>query len=271
MSPRADVLADICAATRQEVERRKLRVAQAELERRAAAASPPRGFARRLKQAAGGPVAALIAEIKKASPSRGLIRPDFDPPALARAYKAGGATCLSVLTDAPYFQGSDDHLIAARAAVDLPVLRKDFMLDPYQVIEARAIGADCILLILAALDDATAGALARLAHDLGLDVLAEVHDEAELDRALRLEDALLGINNRNLKTLTVDLAVFERLARRTPPGRFLVAESGVKTASDIARLRRAGAGAFLVGESLMAQADVTVATRSLLAPATASA
>lgn len=259
-----DVLAEICATTRQEVERRKQRVATPELERRAAAALASRGFARRLRQAAAGPVPALIAEIKKASPSRGLIRPDFDPPALARAYKEGGATCLSVLTDGPYFQGSDDYLIAVRAAVDLPVLRKDFMLDPYQVVEARAIGADCILLILAALDDATARLLARLARDLGLDVLAEVHDEAELDRALALDDAMLGINNRNLKTLAVDLAVFERLARRAPPGRFLVAESGLKTAADLTRLTQAGAGAFLVGESLMAQSDVAAATRALL-------
>lgn len=269
MAAASDVLAEICAATRREVERRKQQTTTAELERRAKAASPPRGFARGLAQTAAGPRPALIAEIKKASPSRGLIRADFDPPALARAYKDGGATCLSVLTDAPYFQGRDDHLIAARAAVDLPVLRKDFMLDPYQVIEARAIGADCILLILAALDDATAQALARLARDLGLDVLAEVHDEAELDRALRLEGALLGINNRNLKSLTVDLAVFERLARRAPRDRFLVAESGLKTAADLARLTRAGARAFLIGESLMAQPDVAAATRTLLAPATA--
>ena len=267
MSPPSDVLAEICATTRREVERRKQRLARAELERRAAAAAPVRGFGRALKGAAAGPIPALIAEIKKASPSRGLIRPDFDPPALARAYKEGGATCLSVLTDGPYFQGSDDYLIAARAAVDLPVLRKDFMLDPYQVVESRAIGADCILLILAALDDATARSLARLARDLGLDVLAEVHDEAELDRALALDDALLGINNRDLKTLAVDLAVFERLARRAPPDRFLVAESGLKTAADLAQLTRAGAGAFLVGESLMSQRDVTAATRALLTPA----
>ncbi len=271
MSAARDVLAEICAATRQEVERRRQRVGRTELERRAAAAAPPRGFARRLKQAAGGRTPALIAEIKKASPSRGLIRADFDPPALARAYKAGGATCLSVLTDVPYFQGSDEHLTAARAAVDLPVLRKDFTVDPYQVVEARAIGSDCILLILAALDDATARSLARLARELGLDVLAEVHDEPELDRALALDEALLGINNRNLKTLQVDLAVFERLARRAPRERFLVAESGIKTPADLARLTRAGAGAFLVGESLMAQADVTAATRALLTPVTAPA
>ncbi|HTY70216.1 MAG TPA: indole-3-glycerol phosphate synthase TrpC [Alphaproteobacteria bacterium] len=271
MEGRSDVLAEICAATRREVERRKERLPQAELERSARSAPPPRGFARALKEAALGPRPALIAEIKKASPSRGLIRAEFDPPALARAYKDGGATCLSVLTDGPYFQGSDAHLAAARAAVDLPVLRKDFMLDPYQVIEARAIGADCILLILAALDDVTARSLARLARELGLDVLAEVHDEAELARALALEDALLGINNRNLKTLAVDLATFERLARLAPQERFLVAESGLKTPADLARLARAGARAFLIGESLMAQADVAAATRALLSPATAPA
>ncbi len=267
----SDVLAEICAAKRLEVARRKQQVAPAEIERRAAAASPSRGFVKRLREAHASGKPALIAEIKKASPSRGLIRPDFDPPALARAYREGGATCLSVLTDTPYFQGTDEHLQAARAAVDLPVLRKDFTLDPYQVLEARAIGADCILLILAALDDATVRGLAQLARDVGLDVLAEVHDEAELDRALALEEALLGINNRNLKTLKVDLAVFERLAARAPRHRFLVAESGLKTAADLARLTRAGAGAFLVGESLMAQADVAAATRALLAPATALA
>lgn len=267
----SDVLAEICAATRREVQRRKQSVPRPSLEQRAAAASSPRGFARRLTEAAAGPRPALIAEIKKASPSRGLIRADFDPPALARAYRDGGATCLSVLTDGPYFQGRDEHLMAAREAVDLPVLRKDFTLDPYQVVEARAIGADCILLILAALDDATARALARLARDLGLDVLAEVHDEAELDRALALEGALLGINNRNLKTLKVDLAVFERLARRAPADRFLVAESGLKTAADLARLTRAGARAFLIGESLMSQPDVAAAARALLTPVTAPA
>ena len=271
MSAASDVLAEICAAARREVERRQQLISRAVLERRAAEAAPPRGFARRLTEAAAKPWPALIAEIKKASPSRGLIRADFDPPALARAYKAGGATCLSVLTDGPYFQGSDDHLMAARAAVDLPVLRKDFMLEPYQIVEARAIGADCILLILAALDDSTAQSLARLARDLGLDVLAEVHDEAELDRALALDGALLGINNRNLKTLKVDLTVFERLARRTPADRFLVAESGLKTAADLARLTRAGARAFLVGESLMSQTDVTAATRALLTPVAAPA
>ncbi len=267
-----DVLAEICAAKRIEVERRKQSVPLAELKRQCRGAPPVRGFAARLRDvAAAGRHPALIAEIKKASPSRGLIRADFDPAVLARAYKDGGAACLSVLTDTPYFQGTDAHLRAVRAAVDLPILRKDFMIDPYQVHEARAIGADCILLILAALDDAQARMLNRTARDLGLDVLAEVHDEAELDRALALDEALLGINNRNLKTLKVDLAVFERLAPRAPAGRFLVAESGLKTAADLARLARAGARAFLIGESLMAQADVTAATRALLAPVPATA
>ena len=272
MSAASDVLAEICAKKRNEVERRKQAVPPAEIERRAAAAPPTRGFVAALrKTAAAGVKPALIAEIKKASPSRGLIRPDFDPPALARAYKTGGASCLSVLTDTPYFQGSDDDLKAARAAVDLPALRKDFTLDAYQVHEARAIGADCILLILAALDDAEVRSLFKLARGLGLDVLAEVHDEAEIDRALALDDALLGINSRNLKTLKVDLAVFERLVARVPRGRFLVAESGLKTPADLARLSRAGAGAFLIGESLMSQADVVAATRAILAPAAAHA
>ncbi len=260
-----DVLAKICADKRREVATRKERAPLVTLERRAAAAPRPRGFAARLAAVAASAKPALIAEIKKASPSRGLIRADFDPPALAHAYAAGGATCLSVLTDAPYFQGSDEHLIAARAAVDLPVLRKDFTLDPYQVVEARAIGADCVLLIMAALDDATAASLARTAQALNLDVLVEVHDEDELSRAQALGGVLIGINNRNLKTLTVDLGTFERLAPRVQGRRFLVAESGIGSGADIARLQRAGAKAFLVGESLMAAPDVTAATRALLA------
>jgi indole-3-glycerol phosphate synthase len=271
-SPPADVLAEINRVKRQYVEQRKQVLPLAPLRESAETAPPTRGFAAHLREtAAQGKTSALIAEIKKASPSRGLIRADFDPPSLARAYRDGGATCLSILTDAPYFQGSDEDLKAARAAVELPVLRKDFMLDPYQVYEARAIGADCILLILAALDDSEARDLAALARQLGLDVLAEVHDEAELDRALRLDGALLGVNNRNLKTLKVDLAVFERLAQRVPQDRFLVAESGLKTAADLARLARAGAKAFLVGESLMAQPDVAAATRALLSPLAAHA
>jgi indole-3-glycerol phosphate synthase len=267
-----DVLAKICADKRAEIERRKrLRPLDAVIAE-ARRASPPRGFRAALERKAASGMPALIAEIKKASPSRGLIRADFDPATLARAYLAGGAACLSVLTDEPYFQGRDDYLTQARAAVALPALRKDFMLDIYQVHEARALGADCILVIMAALDDATARALSDQAQALGMDVLAEIHDDAELDRALALPGALLGINNRNLKTLKVDLATFERLAPRVPRDRLLVAESGIRDATDIARLQRAGASAFLVGESLMAQADVTAATRALLsAPATRAA
>jgi indole-3-glycerol phosphate synthase len=225
---------------------------------------PPRGFFAALKESAAAGQFALIAEIKKASPSGGMIRPDFDPPALAKAYKAGGATCLSVLTDAPHFHGDVAHLRAAKLAVDLPVLRKDFILDPWQVYESRAIGADCILLIMAALTDAQAVELERLARAVDLDVLVEVHNREELDRALGLQTALIGINNRNLKTLRTRLETTLELAQHIPPDRFLIVESGIRTHADLIRLAETGARSFLVGESLLRQKDIAVATRTLL-------
>jgi len=263
-----DALARICADTRAETARRQRDTSLAALQARIAAhADSPRGFVHALRQAAAARGIGLIAEIKKASPSGGLIRHEFDPPALAQAYRDGGAACLSVLTDTPHFQGGTAHLIAARAAVPLPVIRKDFILDSWQIYESRAMGADCVLLILAALDDAQAIELEAAATDLGMDVLAEVHDREELDRALRLRTPLIGINNRNLKTLKTDLATTEALATELPADRFLVAESGIRTHADITRLAAAGARAVLVGESLLRQADVTAATRMLLGDA----
>ncbi len=260
----ADTLMRICADTREEVGRRRAATPIETMRARAEAADPPRGFGRALMETTSAGRFALIAEIKKASPSGGLIRPDFDPAALAAAYRAGGATCLSVLTDAPHFQGSPEHLRGARAATDLPVLRKDFILDPWQVYESRAMGADCILLIMAALGDTEAIELENIARTLDLDVLVEVHDAAELDRALGLQTKLLGVNNRNLKTLQIDLNTTVELAPHVPPDRFLIGESGLRSHADLERLAALGVHCFLVGEHLMRQPDVTRACRALL-------
>ena len=262
----SDLLARICADKRAEVAAAKAARSLAMVEATAAASPPPRGFIAALEHSVTASGYGLIAEIKKASPSRGLIRGDFNPAALARAYAAGGATCLSVLTDAPYFQGLPAHLEAARETVELPILRKDFMVDPYQVPEARAMGADCILVIMAALTDDEAQALEAAAARWQLDVLAEVHNEAELQRALRLKTRLIGINNRNLNSLDIDLATTEKLAKGLPKERMLVSESGLHTPADLARMARAGARCFLIGESLMKQRDVEAATRAILAP-----
>ena len=260
----SDILDRIAAYKREDVGARKAARSLAELETAAASASPPRGFRAALERAHAPGRLALIAEIKKASPSKGLIRADFDPPALARAYETGGAACLSVLTDGPSFQGADSYLTAARDAVALPCIRKDFLVDPWQVAESRALGADAILVILAMVDDALARELMSEARRFGMDALVEVHDAAEMARAGALGADLVGVNNRDLRTFETDLGNTERLAALAPPGALLVTESGIFTPADVARLERSGAKAMLVGESLMRQADVTAATRSLL-------